>query len=124
VNATNQVFCEFSHLNLGKLSSAIAPFVIICHQSLSSEFVIRVCHQGAMTDFHCFVIRSPSFCHQIKLPVIMPNPLLSVRIPTPLDEMLKQKETDSGKSRSDLTVEALRAYLCPPSADDELGQLR
>jgi len=35
--------------------------------------------------------------------------------------MLKQKETDSSPSRFDVTIKALQAYLCPPSADDELG---
>jgi hypothetical protein len=36
--------------------------------------------------------------------------------------MLKQKETDSGMSRFNVTIEALQAYLCPPSMDDELGE--
>jgi hypothetical protein len=50
--ATNQDFYEFSHLNLGKLSSAIAPFVIICHQKLSSggdDRFLSLCHQISPT---------------------------------------------------------------------------
>jgi hypothetical protein len=54
----------------------------------------------------------------------MANPLLSVRIPSTLDDLLKQKETDSGRSRSDLTLAALQAYLNPPEPGDEVGLLK
>jgi hypothetical protein len=97
-----------------------------CHQRspLLSSSVITDCHQGVMTGFNPFVIRSPLFCHQVQAVVIMANPLLSVRIPPTLDELLKQKEADSGKSRSDVTIEALQAYLNPPPPGDEVGQLK
>jgi len=53
----------------------------------------------------------------------MPNPLLSVRISPDLEQLLQQKESELGKTRSEITIEALQAYLKPPSAEDQLGRL-
>ncbi|OLP20061.1 hypothetical protein BST81_02140 [Leptolyngbya sp. 'hensonii'] len=53
----------------------------------------------------------------------MPNPLLSVRIPLELDTLIKQKEAE-GRNRSEIAIEALLAYLKPPSAEDQLAALQ
>ncbi|MBD2057797.1 hypothetical protein H6F88_17520 [Oculatella sp. FACHB-28] len=81
------------------------------------------------------VIRSHQFCHQPVIkeaiahhqhtischqPVTMPNPLLSVRIPPEIDELLP---TDRGE-RSRMAIEALKAYLQPLDPQDELENLK
>jgi metal-responsive CopG/Arc/MetJ family transcriptional regulator len=57
------------------------------------------------------------------LNIFMPgkgNPLLSVRLEPELNELLP---TERGE-RSRIVKEALRAYLCPPEAQDELSMLK
>jgi hypothetical protein len=62
-------------------------------------------------------------CHQhldiFVITVIMPNPLLSVRIPTDLEKLLP---TDRGE-RSRTTIEALKAFLAP-NPEDELQSIK
>jgi len=48
------------------------------------------------------------------------NPLLSVRIPLELDELLPKERGE----RSRIVREALRAYLCPPEPQDESSVLK
>ena len=50
----------------------------------------------------------------------MANPLLSVRIPVELDELLPK---DRGE-RSRFAIEALREKLIPQNTEDELAQLK
>ncbi|PSN08511.1 hypothetical protein C7271_21380 [filamentous cyanobacterium CCP5] len=52
------------------------------------------------------------------------NPLLSVRIPVDLDQLITQLCTTTGQKRSDVAIAALTQYLLPPNPDDELSQLR
>jgi predicted transcriptional regulator len=54
----------------------------------------------------------------------MPNPLLSVRLSPELNDLLQQKESETGMSRSSLTIAALEAFLKPPSPEDELARLK
>lgn len=49
----------------------------------------------------------------------MANPLLSVRIPPELEDLLP---TDRGQ-RSRVTIEALKAYLQPSNPEDKLSAL-
>ncbi|NJO74942.1 MAG: hypothetical protein HC833_14960 [Leptolyngbyaceae cyanobacterium RM1_406_9] len=89
-----------------------------CHQ-VRAIAVIK-CHQFC----HQPVIKEAIACHQYTTschqPVIMPNPLLSVRIPPELDELLP---TDRGE-RSRVAIEALKSYLQPPDPQDELENLK
>jgi len=48
------------------------------------------------------------------------NPLLSVRIPLELDELLPKERGE----RSRIVKEALRAYLCPPEPQDEMALIK
>ena len=48
------------------------------------------------------------------------NPLLSVRIPLELDELLPKERGE----RSRIVREALRAYLCPPEPQDEMALIK
>jgi metal-responsive CopG/Arc/MetJ family transcriptional regulator len=48
------------------------------------------------------------------------NPLLSVRIPLELDELLPKERGE----RSRIVKAALRAYLCPPEPQDEISLLK
>lgn len=50
----------------------------------------------------------------------MANPLLSVRIPPDLDELLP---TERG-ARSQVVIEALRAYFEPVERDSDLRQIK
>ena len=52
--------------------------------------------------------------HKVVISVIMPNPLLSVRIPIDLEKLLP---TDRGE-RSRTAIEALRAFLAPDSENE------
>jgi metal-responsive CopG/Arc/MetJ family transcriptional regulator len=54
----------------------------------------------------------------------MPNPLLSVRIPLDLQTLLEQKEAEMGKSRSELAIAALQAYLMPTTEQSEIEGLK
>lgn len=48
------------------------------------------------------------------------NPLLSVRIPLELDELLPKERGE----RSRIVKEALKAYLCPPEPQDEMALIK
>lgn len=48
------------------------------------------------------------------------NPLLSVRIPLELDELLPKERGE----RSRIVKEALRAYLCPSEPQDEMALVK
>lgn len=50
----------------------------------------------------------------------MPNPLLSVRIPPALDELLPQGRGE----RSRVAIEALYAYLQPSQPEQEIAGLK
>ena len=52
------------------------------------------------------------------------NPLLSVRIPPNLNQLIEQKCLATGESRSEVAISALTNYLQPASEDDELAQLK
>ena len=52
------------------------------------------------------------------------NPLLSVRIPPNLNELIEQKCLATGESRSEVAISALTSYLEPANPDDELSQLK
>ena len=52
------------------------------------------------------------------------NPLLSVRLPIELNQLLNDQVTLTGESRSDIAIAALINYLQPPTVEDELPQLK
>ena len=52
------------------------------------------------------------------------NPLLSVRLPIELNQLLNDQVTLTGESRSDIAISALINYLQPPTVEDELPQLK
>ena len=52
------------------------------------------------------------------------NPLLSVRIPHNLNELIEQKCLATGESRSEVAIAALTNYLQPANPEDELSQLK
>ena len=52
------------------------------------------------------------------------NPLLSVRIPPDLNELLEAHMEMTGGTRSDVAIEALERFLRPASLDDELPHLK
>jgi hypothetical protein len=52
------------------------------------------------------------------------NPLLSVRLPDDLYQLLMQKVEESGLDRSKVAIEALTMYLRPPEPQDEMAQLK
>ncbi len=53
----------------------------------------------------------------------MPNPFLGVRIPPELHEALMARVKATGQSKSDLVVEALRAYLDMADQPDKISEL-
>ena len=86
--------------------------------SSTLSFVITGCNQlssGVITNLvHCHQL-----AHKVVISVIMPNPLLSVRIPIDLEKLLP---TDRGE-RSRTTIEALRAFLAP-DPENELVSIK
>ncbi len=54
----------------------------------------------------------------------MANPLLSVRLPQELFDLLMAHCEQTGLDKSKATIEALTQYLKPPSPTDELAQLK
>ncbi|MGA7936137.1 MAG: ribbon-helix-helix domain-containing protein [Kovacikia sp.] len=52
------------------------------------------------------------------------NPLLSVRIPPDLAELLDQKAAEMGSDRSKVTIIALESLLKPPNPQDELSAVK
>lgn len=52
------------------------------------------------------------------------NPLLSVRIPSDLNELLEARMQETGGSRSDVAIEALECFLRPASLEEELPHLK
>lgn len=52
------------------------------------------------------------------------NPLLSVRLPADLHELLEKQIEASGDSKSNIAIAALSAYLMPATPEDELAQLK
>lgn len=52
------------------------------------------------------------------------NPLLSVRIPPELNELIEQQRQATGESRSDVAIAALTQYLKPPEPEDEISELK
>lgn len=55
-----------------------------------------------------------------------PNPLLSARIPPDLNEHLEVRSRETGKDKTQLVIEALRAYLNAPkepSTEEKLALL-
>lgn len=52
------------------------------------------------------------------------NPLLSVRLPADLNQLLNHQAATTGDSRSDIAIAALSAYLMPPNPEDEIAQLK
>ncbi|MGL5081572.1 MAG: YlcI/YnfO family protein [Microcoleaceae cyanobacterium] len=53
----------------------------------------------------------------------MPNPFLGVRIPPDVHEALLARVQATGQSKSDVVVDALRAYLGMSSHQDRIGDL-
>lgn len=53
----------------------------------------------------------------------MPNPFLGVRIPPELHEALMARVKETGQSKSDLVVEALRTYLGMAHQPDKMEEL-
>jgi len=62
-----------------------------------------------------------TICHQI---MAKGNPLLSVRLPSDLNQLLDEKANSSGESRSEIAIAALQAYLIPTTPEDELAQVK
>ena len=79
----------FNHLFRNQLSSGVITNLVHCHQ----------------------------LAHKVIISVIMPNPLLSVRIPIDLEKLLP---TDRGE-RSRTTIEALRQFLAPNPENEILS---
>jgi metal-responsive CopG/Arc/MetJ family transcriptional regulator len=52
------------------------------------------------------------------------NPLLSVRLPADLNQLLDEKSATTGESRSEVAIAALMSYLMPANPEDELAQLK
>jgi hypothetical protein len=52
------------------------------------------------------------------------NPLLSVRIPPDLNQMIEARMKETEESKSDVAIAALTHYLQPPNPEDELAQLK
>lgn len=52
------------------------------------------------------------------------NPLLSVRIPAELNQLLNEHAASTGEDRSKVAIAALTNYLQPPTVEDELPQLK
>lgn len=52
------------------------------------------------------------------------NPLLSVRLPADLNQILNEQAATTGDSRSDIAIAALSAYLMPPNPEDEIAQIK
>ena len=52
------------------------------------------------------------------------NPLLSVRIPPNLDQMIQARMSETQESKSDVAIAALIQFLQPPNPEDELAQLK
>ena len=54
---------------------------------------------------------------------IMPNPFLGVRIPPEVHEALMAEVKATGQSKSDLVIEALKAYLGMASQHNRIEEL-
>ena len=96
------------------LSRMQAAWHLIISSTLS--FVITGCNQlssGVMTN----LVPCHQLANKVVISVIMPNPLLSVRIPIDLEKLLP---TDRGE-RSRTTIEALRAFLAPDPENEILS---
>jgi hypothetical protein len=52
------------------------------------------------------------------------NPLLSVRVPQALNQLLESKAEAEGLDRSKVAIAALKAYLSPPEPQDEISLLK
>jgi hypothetical protein len=52
------------------------------------------------------------------------NPLLSVRLPDDLYQLLMQKVEVTGLDRSKVAIEALTMYLRPPEPQDEMALVK
>jgi metal-responsive CopG/Arc/MetJ family transcriptional regulator len=52
------------------------------------------------------------------------NPLLSVRLPADLNQLLDEKSAVTGESRSEVAIAALMSYLMPATPEDEVAQLK
>lgn len=53
----------------------------------------------------------------------MPNPFLGVRIPPELDEAITARMNQTGQSKSDIVIEALKVYLGMPSCQERLAAI-
>jgi metal-responsive CopG/Arc/MetJ family transcriptional regulator len=52
------------------------------------------------------------------------NPLLSVRVPQDLNQLLEARAAEEGLDRSKVALAALRAYLFPQEPQDEISQIK
>jgi metal-responsive CopG/Arc/MetJ family transcriptional regulator len=52
------------------------------------------------------------------------NPLLSVRLPADLNQLIDAQVATTGKSRSEIAIAALSAFLTPASSEDEIAQIK
>ncbi|WP_224409589.1 hypothetical protein [Oscillatoria salina] len=53
----------------------------------------------------------------------MPNPFLGVRIPPEIDEAIAARMKETGQSKSEITIAALRSYLGITSCQDRLSEV-
>lgn len=53
----------------------------------------------------------------------MPNPFLGVRISPELNEAIAARMRETGQSKSDIVIAALRSYLGMPSSQERLDEI-
>ncbi|MEC4986094.1 MAG: hypothetical protein SAJ37_18370 [Oscillatoria sp. PMC 1068.18] len=53
----------------------------------------------------------------------MPNPFLGVRIPLEIDEAIAARMKETGQSKSEIAIAALRSYLGITSCQDRLSEI-
>lgn len=53
----------------------------------------------------------------------MPNPFLGVRISPDLNEAIAARMRETGQSKSDIVIAALRSYLGMPSSQERLDEI-
>lgn len=53
----------------------------------------------------------------------MPNPFLGVRIPPEVEQALIDRMHQTGESKSEIVIAALKAYLNLPSCSDRLAEV-
>ena len=90
---------------------------------MSVELVIN---RNQMSSIRHHVSSHVNSALMMKFNHMAPNPLLSARIPLDLNERLEVRSRETGKDKTQLVIEALRAYLnapAEPSTEEKLARL-